>query len=88
MGSANSIETVLADFLRAGQPTLNVFDVGTDLIESGWMESLLVMDLVCFVQSRFGIEMAPHDICPDNLRSVRCLARYISGRLSHSANAA
>jgi acyl carrier protein len=88
MSSVDSIETALVDYLQADHVAWEAFGVETDLIESGWLDSLLVLDLVRFVQSRFAITMTPGDITPGNLRSVKCLARYITGKLTHTADAA
>ena len=88
MRSADSIEAVLVDYLQADHVAWEAFSVDTDLIESGWLDSLLVMDLVRFVQSRFRVTMAPGDIAPSNLRSIKCLAQYVSGKLSATADAA
>ena len=88
MNPAVSIEFVLVEYLQADHAAWGPFGAETDLIESGWLDSLAVMDLVCFIKSRFAVGMAPNDINPHNLRNVKCMARYISERLSQSANAA
>ena len=88
MNSADSIESMLVDYLQTDHLARGPLDVDTDLIVSGWLDSLLVMDLVCFVESRFKIRMAPGDITPRNLRSVKCLARYVSENLAGLADAA
>jgi acyl carrier protein len=88
MMTIDSIATVLADYLHSSPAVAGSIDRETDLIESGWLDSILVMDLVCFLEARFQCRMQPTDISPRNLRSVRCLAHYVHERLSCSANAA
>ena len=88
MNYTDSIEAEVVEYLQADHVAWESFKVETDLIESGWLDSLLVMDLVRFIQSRFGVTMAPGDINPDNLRSVKCLALYVSGKLAQSSDAA
>ncbi len=88
MNPVNSIESTLVEYLRADHAAWGPINAETDLIESGWLDSLAVMDLVCFIKSRFGIGMMPCDISPLNLRNVRCMTRYISERLPRSANVA
>jgi acyl carrier protein len=88
VNAANSVESVLIEYLQRSQVAGVPLDASTDLIESAWLDSLRVMDLVCFVASRFNIQMAPGDITPANLRSVECLARFVSARLSCASDAA
>jgi acyl carrier protein len=88
MNSTDTIEAAIVDYLQTEHIARSSFGVETDLIQAGWLDSLLVMDLVRFVQSRFGVAMAPGDINPDNLRSVRCLARCVSCKLPAMARAA
>lgn len=87
MSFADSIESVLIDYLQSNRVARGSLSATTDLIDSGWLDSLLVMDLVCFIEARYKIETAPADINPSNLRTVKCLASYVSGKLSHSADA-
>lgn len=88
MSSTDAIEAAVVGYLQAGHVASGSFGVETDLIQSGLLDSLLVMDLVRFIQSRFGVTMSPGDITPKNLRSVHCLALYVSDRLSTLADAA
>ena len=73
----DAIESLLVAYLRPSGLSASEFDANTDLIESGRLDSLLVMDLVSFVEARFQIRMQPTDITPRNLRSAKSLARYI-----------
>lgn len=52
--------------------------VDTDLIASGQLDSMLVMDLVHFVETRFSVWLDPTDIAPQNLRTAAALARCVS----------
>jgi acyl carrier protein len=88
MMTIHSIANVLADYLQSTPAARGRIDWETDLLESGWLDSILVMDLVCFLDDRFQVRMQPADISPRNLRSVRCLAHYVHERLSCSAHAA
>ena len=88
MTNADPIITVLIDYLQSAPGTQDPIRVETDLLESGRLDSLLVMDLVCFLEARFQIRMQPADINPDNLRTVRCLAHYVRTRFSPAADAA
>jgi acyl carrier protein len=88
MIAADAIESVLVDYLQTNHVGQGPLGVHTDLIDSGWLDSLLVMDLVCFIESRFGVRMTATDISPGNLRNVKCLAECISRKQARSADAA
>lgn len=58
------------------------YDNDTSFLREGIIDSLGVMELVGFVETRYGIRVAPHDVTPDNFDSVTKLARFIRGKLS------
>ncbi|RIK70080.1 MAG: hypothetical protein DCC67_20940 [Planctomycetota bacterium] len=80
MSTKESIAAVLIDYLQSAPDAQGVVDEETDLLESGRLDSIQVMDLVCFLESRFRVTMQPQDITPDNLRSVDRIARYVRAR--------
>jgi acyl carrier protein len=88
MKNVDTIAAVLIEFLQSADATEGPICVDTDLLASGKLDSLLVMDLVCFLEARFQIRMQPTDINPDNLRSVRRLANYLRSRSSAAMDAA
>lgn len=88
MNDAKTIAAVLVDYLQPNQEADDKVDVNTDLLDSGRLDSLSVVDLVCFITARFQIRMAPVDISPKNLRTVGCLAAYLEARLACRSKAA
>jgi acyl carrier protein len=88
MSNADTIASVLIDYLQSSQGMARSMNAETDLVESGMLDSMLVMDLICFLEARFQVSMEPADINPQNLRSVTCLAHYLQARLSCDADAA
>ena len=84
----DAIRAVLIDYLQATRGTEEPIRGETDLLESGMLDSLLVMDLVCFLEARFQVRMQPSDVRPHNLRSVSRLATYVQERLPRGSNAA
>ncbi len=65
---------------RYGDTTTIACD--TDLIEAGLLDSLMVMDLVCFVQSSFDVVFEAREISPRNFCRVDQLAGLIEAKLS------
>jgi acyl carrier protein len=80
MTAKDVIATALVNFLQSSPEAQGSIDVETDLLESGQLDSLRVMDLVCFLESHFQVKMQPADINPNNLRSVSRIAHYVLAR--------
>lgn len=53
-------------------------------LEEGIIDSLGVMELVLFIEEKFGVKVKDEELTPDNFDSVNKLASYIQGRLSGS----
>jgi acyl carrier protein len=47
---------------------------------TGIIDSLGVLQLVTFVESRFGVKVIDADLVPENFDSVARLARYVQGQ--------
>jgi len=88
MSDDRTIEQRLLQYLHEHHLVRGPIDCQTDLIQSGQLDSLVVMDVVGFVASNFRIEMSPHEISPDNLRSVERLARFVAAASRVSGEAA
>lgn len=84
MEDLHSIQCKLLDYLidRAAAPQGS--DGTTDLIDSGILDSLMLMDLVLHIQMAFDIELQAMDVTPKNFRSVARLARLVHQRRQHS----
>jgi len=46
-------------------------------LEEGIIDSMNVMELILFVEEKFGLEVADEEIVPDNFDSVSKIAAYI-----------
>jgi acyl carrier protein len=57
-------------------------DFGNDasLLESGIVDSTGVLELVAFVEDAFGIEIAEHEMVPENFDSVNQIVSYVSSK--------
>ena len=58
-----------------------------DLIKRGIVDSLAVTQLVDFVESRYGIQVADADLVPANFRTLRELAEYVDRKQTDSSSA-
>ena len=51
------------------------------LLEAGVIDSTGVLELVSFLETNFGIEVADDEMLPENLDSVRAIAGYVRRKL-------
>lgn len=49
----------------------------SDLLASGYVDSLLVMDLVVYIKRRFEVALAATDLAPRHFRSIGRLAELV-----------
>ncbi len=57
-------------------------------LETGVIDSMGVMELVAFVQSEFGIEVAQEEVTVENFDSIRKLADFVRRKVSSEAPSA
>ena len=77
------IRTGLAEFIVAnylfGDVTRAPHD-DTLLVEEGIVDSTGILELIEFVESRFGIEVSEAETVPQNLGSIACLTRFVASK--------
>jgi acyl carrier protein len=61
------------------------YDDDASFLDEGIIDSLGIIELVTFVEKRFGVSVADHELIPDNFDSVRKLDAYIQRKLSAQA---
>ena len=74
----DSLQLDLIQFLARDSRVEGELDAGTELIDSGIIDSLMIVDLLAFVEQRFGVALRGGDVRPANLRTVACLATVIA----------
>jgi acyl carrier protein len=55
-------------------------DPELDLLRSGTIDSMAVMELTSFIEEAFGVVVADEDIVPENFRSLRSLTEYVAAK--------
>jgi acyl carrier protein len=63
---------------------LSSIDAETDLESSGIIDSLTMMDLLVFVETKFGVRLDFDDLTPESFHSPATLSRLISMRIGQS----
>lgn len=63
------------------------FQYGNDasFLEEGIIDSLGIIELVAFVEKRFGISVADHELLPENFDSVNKLCSFITSKLAKAS---
>ena len=56
-----------------------------DIFASGYANSMVAMQLVAFVEQRFGIEIDGEDLELDNFRSVDAIAAFVERKQAAAA---
>lgn len=74
----------LRDYIIAeafhGKPP-NDFTDDFDLIETGIMDSLLMMNFVTWVSKRYAVEFGPNDLVPKNFNSISAMHKFLAATL-------
>lgn len=63
-----------------GKPPAD-FDDDYDLIETGTMDSLLMMNLITYASRRYSVELELNDLVPKNFSSISALSSFLQTRL-------
>jgi acyl carrier protein len=77
------VEAVIKDFITrelVRDPALLPVTDETLLLESGILDSLSLLQLVVYMEGRFGITVGDADLLPENFASVSTICAYLRGR--------
>ncbi len=69
---------IISEALKAGIP--DNFDNDYNLIDSGIMDSLFMMNLVTFVEQHYQISFGMNEMIPKNFQSINALAAFIASK--------
>jgi len=73
----SEIRSELLAFLRERAGLDSKFGAETDLVATNVLDSLLLIDLVLYIERVFGVALDSSDVTPSNFRSVESLARLV-----------
>ncbi len=57
---------------------LEVPSVEADLVETGVLDSLTLIDLLLSLEQEFGVNISLEEIAIDNFRSIACIAQFVA----------
>jgi len=70
---------IINDRFDGQAPT--TFDNNFDLIDSGTIDSLFIMDLITYLNQQYQIEFGANDIVPRHFRSVNALSEFVRSQV-------
>ena len=60
-------------------------DADHDLLVSGLVDSMGVMEIIGFVEETFGVVVEDDEIVPENFRSLRAMSDYVAAKQAAGA---
>jgi acyl carrier protein len=87
----NLIQQELHNFLTenfAVDGDVNPIGLDESLIESGVVDSTGLLELVSFVETRYGLQVPDEDLLPENFETLANISAYITKRMPADAVAA
>lgn len=59
----------------------NGFGEEESFLDRGILDSTGVMELIAFIEGRFGVKVEDHELLPENLDTLSSLARFIEEKV-------
>lgn len=75
-----NVKQELLGFVQANSANAETITMQTDLIEQEVLDSLLLMDLVLFVEQCWGVQLIGDDFSPSYFRTVDEMAQLVERR--------
>jgi acyl carrier protein len=74
----------LRSFMSRRFPMIAARQIADDdsLIDSGMVDSLGILELVTFLDSELGIQLADHELSPENFGSLTRLSSFLASKQS------
>lgn len=91
MADTAAIEHAVREFLTDNFPLsgdATELDRDESLIGAGVIDSTGVLEVIGFVEERYGVEIADEEVLPENLDSIASIGRFVAGKLGAADAAA
>lgn len=82
----DTVLEVIRDFFERSFPDARLAD-DDDVFAQGFTNSLFAMQLVEFIESRFGIALEDEDLDIDNFRTLSAIGALVLGKLTATSGA-
>jgi acyl carrier protein len=84
LSAAADIHSFIVDELLPGRG-IDAIDHDDDLLALGVIDSHGIVELVAFLERRFGVSVADEDLTPENFSSIASIARFLTSRTDAAA---
>jgi acyl carrier protein len=87
----NAIEQELRNFLTENFVIVSdASPIGKteSLIETGIVDSTGLLELVSFIETRYGLEIPDQDLLPENFETIANISTYVAARMQTDAASA
>jgi acyl carrier protein len=71
---------ILKNYLFSSEPS--ALDDGVSLTQTGVIDSTGVLELILFLQEKYGIAVADEEMIPENLDSVRNIVAFVARKIA------
>lgn len=78
------IRNELRNFLEARAPKNVSFTDAESLLASGVLDSLMMLDLIGFIEKSFGTSVDEDEMMPENFESIDYLVRFVERKQRES----
>jgi len=78
----NEVRDYIVEHILFGNGEL--IDSDTPFQESGILDSIGFLEIITFVEEKFGIEIADDEVIPENFDSLRKISGFVERKLSQS----
>jgi acyl carrier protein len=84
--SSEAIEHDIRAFLDENFPLGEGYSLasGDSLLESGVIDSLGVLEVIEFLETRYGVSVPDAEVLPENLDSIDNVTKYVAAKLMES----
>ena len=76
VSAAVQLRQWVAEEALAGRPDV-ALDDNTELLKSGYLDSLLMLRLVAYMEERFGVEVPDEEVLPAHFRNVAAMTALV-----------
>jgi len=80
MAIKDELYQIIVERYLAGN-ALPGMDAETDLVDTGVLDSFMLVGMLSYVEQRYGVSFGQNEIVPENFRSIARLAEVIAEKM-------
>lgn len=83
--SVDDLKTAVCEFIRENFFVSGSLGHDESLLDSGVIDSTGVLEVIGFVETKFGIQVLDEEMLPENLDSISRIAAFVERKRAHGA---